>query len=288
MGARSIFIMDGIDVENKCVATRLLTINLPKGKKFVSTHVCDIHILGLPTDLMGHIVLSFTIVSLIGICPQCKAGCKVVFDNDKCDMMYNDKIILTGYKDSITDLWTLPIHTKVCTTPGSTVQPRPGPCLGRTPNPSSVASDTHPGLSFAAFMYSVCTWANAVKFAHQFLCNPKISTLLKAVRRGLLKGSPNMTEKLILKYLNPSPATAKGHMKCPYHEIWSTEPKLPMSNQVFPFPGAPMVPLVIPQLDAVPVFPGPAYEARLEPNLIAMDDDKLITNNFCIGAFAKK
>jgi hypothetical protein len=49
-----------------------------------------------------------------------------------------------------------------------------------------------------------------------------------------------------------------------------------------------MVPLVIPQLDAVPVFPGPAYEARLEPNLIAMDDDKLITNNFCIGAFAKK
>jgi hypothetical protein len=29
---------------------------------------------------------------------------------------------------------------------------------------------------------------------------------------GILKGCPNMTEKLILKYLNPSPATAKGQL----------------------------------------------------------------------------
>jgi hypothetical protein len=33
-------------------------------------------------------------------------------------------------------------------------------------------------------------------------------------------------------------------------------------------------------MDAAPVFPGHAYEARLEPNLIPMDDDKLIANIF--------
>ena len=32
-----------------------------------------------------------------------------------------------------------------------------------------------------------------------------------------------MTEKLILKYLNPSPATAKGHMKRACHGIESTQ-----------------------------------------------------------------
>jgi hypothetical protein len=44
-----------------------------------------------------------------------------------------------------------------------------------------------------------------------------------------------------------------------------------------------MAPLVLPQLDAMPVFPGLAYEARLEPNFIAMDDKKSIANIFCFG-----
>jgi hypothetical protein len=88
-----------------------------------------------------------------------------------------------------------------------------------------IPNDTHPGVSLATFTHSVRTQANAIKFAHQSLCNPKISTLLKAIRRGFLKGCPNLLETLILKYLNPSLATAKGHMKCPHHGIKSTQPK---------------------------------------------------------------
>ncbi len=49
-GATSIFIMDGIDVENKRVAQRPLTIHLPDGRQVKSTHVCDI---ALPV-LTGH------------------------------------------------------------------------------------------------------------------------------------------------------------------------------------------------------------------------------------------
>jgi hypothetical protein len=37
--------------------------------------------------------------------------------------------------------------------------------------------------------------------------------LLKAMCKGFLKGCPNLLEKVILKHLNPSPATAKEHMK---------------------------------------------------------------------------
>ncbi len=105
--------MEGVDVNNKCTATKPLTINLPNGTKVMSTHVCDIHIPSLPTVLTGHIIPSLTTASLIGIRSLCKAGCKVVFDNDKCEVMYNDNIILTGYKHISTDLWALPIHTKV-------------------------------------------------------------------------------------------------------------------------------------------------------------------------------
>jgi hypothetical protein len=82
---------------------------------------------------------------------------------------------------------------------------------------------THPAI--ALFMHSVQTRMNAIWFAHQSLGNPQISTLLKAVRCGFLNRCPNISKKLILKYLNPSPATAKGHMKMPQHGIHSTTPK---------------------------------------------------------------
>jgi hypothetical protein len=92
-GATSIFIMEGADVDNKRPATVPLTIILPDGKWVQSTHVCDIQIPGLPTVLTGHIVPSLCIPSLTGIRPLCKAGCKVIFDNKKCDMVFDGVVI---------------------------------------------------------------------------------------------------------------------------------------------------------------------------------------------------
>ena len=109
--------MEGIDVVNKRTVTEPLIINLPDGKKVKSTHVCDIIIPGLPTVLLGHIVPSLTVASLIGIRPLCKAGCTVVFDDKKCEVIFNDTVILRGCKDPSTDLWTLPIGQNVRTTP---------------------------------------------------------------------------------------------------------------------------------------------------------------------------
>ncbi len=71
----------------------------------------------LPTVLTGHVVPHLAVASLIGIRPLCKAGCIVTFDNDKCDVSYNGKIILRGLKDPASDLWTLPINRKTCGPP---------------------------------------------------------------------------------------------------------------------------------------------------------------------------
>jgi hypothetical protein len=103
-GATSIFVMDGVDVANKRVATKPLTVNLPDGRKVKSTHACDINIPGLPITLTGHIIPDLKTASLIGIRPLCKVGCKGVFDNKKCDVVYEGRVILRGYKDPSTDL----------------------------------------------------------------------------------------------------------------------------------------------------------------------------------------
>jgi hypothetical protein len=100
-----------------------------------------------------------------------------------------------------------------------------GPCIGRIPHLTVIGETSTRHEEVATFTHSIKTRVNAVKFTHQSLCNPKILTLLKAVRRGFLKGCPNISKKLILKYLNPSPATAKGHMMRPRHGIRSTTPK---------------------------------------------------------------
>jgi hypothetical protein len=77
------------------------------------------------------------------------------------------------------------------------------------------------------FTHTIQTKANSIKFAHQSLCSPRISTLLKAIQCGFLKGCPNLTAKGVTRYLNPSPAMAKGHMKRPYQRICSTTPQHP-------------------------------------------------------------
>ncbi len=223
MGATSVFVKKGIQVPNKQPAITPLPINLPDGTQVKSTHTCNVVVPGLTTPLVGHIVPHLAIASLFGIRPLCNAGCVVVFHKDRVDVWYNGKIILVGPRNMLTDLWTLPI----------TGDPR----LLLPLTPMTGEGPTHPLL--ALFTHSVRTRMNAVQFTHQALGNPKISTLLKAVRWGFLKGCPNISEKLILKYLNPSPATAKGHMKRPRHSIRSTTqeaimPWQPVDNVTIP------------------------------------------------------
>jgi hypothetical protein len=297
-GATSIFIMEGVDVVNKRIATSPLQINLPDGKQVRSSHICDMAIPGLPTILTGYIVPSLTVASLIGIRPLCKAGCQVVFDDNKCDVRFNGNLILRGYKDPSTDLWTLPIRPNVCATPGQTVLPRSGPCLDRAPHSAQAMSMP---VTLASFTHSVRTRVNAVKFSHQSLCSPKISSLLKAARRGFLEGCPNMTEVLILKYLNPSAATAKGHMKRPRHGIRSTCPKESAGPNNPPRAAVPEAPPVLPDVNpppaavhvAPPVLPvihiplAPLLVPR-GPHLILDDDAHSFANIFCFGVFADR
>ena len=99
-----------------------------------------------------------------------------------------------------------------------------------------------------------------------------------------------MKETLILKYLNPSTATAKGHMKHPRQGIRSTRPKVKNHE---PTPRVP-----VPIIDAVPIFvqlhipdpayPGPAYGVCMGPRVVDDDGDESIANIFCFGAFVDK
>ncbi len=216
-GATSLYLTKGAPCENKRIATNPISVTLPDGRRIHSTRVCDIRIPGLPSILTGHIMPEMTTALLFGIRILCKAGCKVTFDNDKCQVFYNDAIILTGYKDPISDLWTLPILTgkTIRTSLGAPHQPPLGPCMSDAPT------------DVANFSYHRTTTENNIKLMHQSLGSPPKRSLLTAIRRGFLCGAPHMNLKSVVKYLPPSMATCKGHMKRPRQRIRSTAPKVP-------------------------------------------------------------
>ena len=242
--------------------------------------------------LEGHIVPDLTVASLVGIRILCKLGCTVLFTDTACYVRYQGKVILTGYKDPSTDLWVLPItpdaiiQQKLWPSQGHdlvSTQSRTGPCMAHAPQFPASTTPQAKNVDVAMFTHSIRTHANSIKFSHQSLCNPKISSLMKALRKGFLKGCPNLSKELVTKYLNPSPATAKGHMKRPKKGIRSTTKQVKTKGDS----NVPSIPVPVPQAapHVLPLFVkplpynGPAYNARMEVNYIP-DNDESIANVF--------
>jgi hypothetical protein len=213
LGAIQIFIMEGTPVLNKQKTTCLLKVALADGRRVLSTHMCDIVIPGLPTTLVGHIVPELSIASLFGIRVLMEVGCTVKFDNKKCVIKYNSKTILVGMKDPTTDLWTLPIIGPA----GKTTHLNDGAeqelfvtlreeflettskasffntSMLALPMCASAQACASRGKAMKSlkkkpllnqvgfFTHTIHTKANSIKSAHQSLCSPCISTLLKAI-----------------------------------------------------------------------------------------------------------
>jgi hypothetical protein len=241
----------------------------------MSMHVFGVIFLGLPTVLTGHILPDMTTASLSGIRILCKVGCTVVFNDNKCQVILNKKVILTGYKDPISDLWTLPIlqNDKLRTAHDAKHHQLPGPCMDSTPQSASHA---------IYVSYHHTAKENNVKFIHQSLCNPPKSLLLAAIRQEFLQGAPHLTTKAVSKYLPLSPATSKGHMKHPRKGLRITTPKV--SRLAIPniLPDASMPNLHIEDKDK-----DDSHDRSL-PNFINDVDGHSIANIFCFGAFADK
>jgi len=114
----------------------------------------------------------------------------------------------------------------------------------------------------------------------------------ESIAERLLKGCPNLSEELVTKKLNSSPAMAKGHMKRPKKGIRSTTKQVKTKDDsnvmsIVPGPQPQAEPHALPLFLEPLTYNGPAYNARREVNYIP-DDDESIPNVFCFGAFANK
>ncbi len=183
-----------------------------------------------PSHLSGHIIPDLFIASLFAIRVLTEVGCEVTFTTTTYVVKYNGNIILTGNKDQTTDLWTLPLGILRMTTHHSHT------AMNLLAAPDFANTHAQSPQNSMLFMHTMWNEANSIRFAHQSFCSSKISTLLKAIHCRYLKGCPNLTAIGIAKYLNSSPASAKGPMKHPRMGIHSTCCK----NATQPLPPQPL------------------------------------------------
>ena len=107
-GASSMFIMDGAPVTNIKTALDPVKVRAAQGAKIETTHTCDVNIAGLPT-LPGHILPELAQAFLISVRVLCRAGCRVIFDDQECRVYFKGQVFQVGYKDPATNLWIMPI-----------------------------------------------------------------------------------------------------------------------------------------------------------------------------------
>ncbi len=132
-----------------------------------------------------------------------------------CHNINNGNIILIGEKDPSTNLRTLPLGTQDMTS-----QHAPSTLLSvalvmPTPMPP-LQYRLH--LLFKLSVQRLTAFASLTNHYAAHNC-PHYSRWSTKVTS---KGCPNLTAHGITKYLNPSPATAKGHIKCPHQGIQNT------------------------------------------------------------------
>ena len=123
------------------------------------------------------------------------------------------------------------------------------------------------------------------------MCSPTISTLLKAIQRSFLHGCPNLSAKGITRYLNPSPATAKGHMKQPHQGIRVTtaqQSRSPPSGRQGPTVQA--APIAFDDSWVDDISEPSVHEGLFNqgPLVIIEDDNSSVGNIVCFAAFADK
>ena len=126
------------------------------------------------------------------------------FRKKYCIVLYQGKVVLTGKINIKTDLWDVPIAPTE--TPGHVPQSHNN--MYKLPQINNV--------------FTIKSAQARIKYLHQCLYSPPITTLLAAVNNNQLDTWPGLTARAIRWYLLEAPATEKGHMKRSWKGLCST------------------------------------------------------------------
>lgn len=156
--------------------------------------------LGIPnlttTATKAHVLPHLRSASLLSLGQLCDNDCEVTLTKKDISIKKDKKLILQGHRNLNDGLWD--IH------------------LSRDP------------LQVNVILRKNMLKRDLATFLHAACFSPCTATFVKAIKNGNFATWPGLTEKLVTKFLAPSIATARGHMKQERQHLQSTKNSKPI------------------------------------------------------------
>ena len=160
-----------------------MRVGLPNGETMQSVAIGTLHTPA--ADVQAFVFKNSDLNhSLLGLSALTNVGCKVELTSTDINVTHDGSTIYRGSKLPTDKLWSINL-----------VDPSVDPCEGACNQAVRLETD-----------------AEFVAFVHASFGSPPVSTLIRAVRAGYLKGYPRITAEMISKNPPNSVATAKGYL----------------------------------------------------------------------------
>ena len=183
-------------------------VGTPTGATIKSSAAALLPTQNLPLEARkAHVYPGLRYKSLISVGQMCDAGYAAVFTADKAIIVKKEQVTvqgpttMEGHRNEQSDhLWTTTLS-------------------------NNVNNDNKPQSTLAAHansVYALRTIPDIIKYHHQSLWSPTTLTWTQAIDRGHFLTFPGLTSQAVRKHLQPSVATAKGHMKKTRQHLRST------------------------------------------------------------------
>ena len=171
----------------------------------MSTQEAELDLPNLPLAARKiHLLPELTAGHLISVGQFTDAGCSAHFYHDRCEILFQDKLVLYGHRNGPNQLWLFDHENPT------------GPQASGRAN--AVRPTSLPAKSKSK---------DIVAFHHASLGSPALSTLTKALDAGYLPGFPGLTPQTLRLHPPFSVAEIKGHQDHVRKNVQSTKPKPP-------------------------------------------------------------
>ena len=149
----------------------------------MSTQICNLDIRWLPNAMTeAYIVPGLAHSSLISTLNFFNAGCKVMFDQNKCRVYYQGKRVITGGRDPMTELWRLPINSSAVYNARPTLSHVD---LHIPTEPMFIGSQA---IHHANNVHIIPYKQHQLKYIHQSMFSPPIDTFINHISNNSLEG----------------------------------------------------------------------------------------------------
>ena len=166
-----------------------ITVKLPNGERLQNTHECHLNIPLLNTSAKLARIFPGIQHSLLSLGQLCDGGCKIHLDAKIVQVIFNEQVIMTGYRNHNNKLWEVDLEN------------------------NSINTTTKINEHSINNVFKISSIKSTIKYLHAACFSQAKVTWIKAIKANFFITWPNLTAEAVQKHLDPSIISSRGRIK---------------------------------------------------------------------------